>query len=42
MMLRWAYVGMSKSKHTCSVLVIVDSLVSVKPCLRIGFHKGED
>lgn len=32
----------SKSKHTWSNLVKVDSLVSVKPCLRMGFHKGED
>lgn len=42
MMLMWDHVGMSKSKHTCSVLVKVDSVVSVKPCLKMGFHKGED
>lgn len=34
--------GLSKSNRTWSVLVKVESLVSHKPCLRMGFHKGDD
>lgn len=36
--------GLSKFEHTWSEVVLVkfDSLVSHKPCRRMGFHRGED